>query len=153
MEHGLFRMSSRVVGYSCSFSSVYPPKAVPVSKLTQEFVSQVQITIQGSVLIFLVQTPLSSIYWNDESDIKLLSLWQTPSADIQTGQAGITTKGRFFSLNIESKPTLTFHVTVKASLLAKCSCFPASSPCAVLVPVLSHFSQFTGRMWCSSFIV
>lgn len=74
MEHGLFRMSSRVVGYSCSFSSVYPPKAVPVSELTQEFVSQVQITIQGSVLIFLVQTPLSSIYWNDESDIKLLSL-------------------------------------------------------------------------------
>lgn len=74
MEHGLFRMSSRVAGHSCSFSSVYPPKAVPVSELTQEFVSQVQITIQGSVLIFLVQTPLSSIYWNDESDIKLLSL-------------------------------------------------------------------------------
>lgn len=26
MEHGLFRMFSRVVGYSCSFSSVYPLK-------------------------------------------------------------------------------------------------------------------------------
>lgn len=91
-EHSLFRM---LVGYS--LSSVDPPKALPVSTShTCEFVSHMQITAWGSVLSFLVQTPLSSSHWNNDSGIKLLSLWQTPLANTQTGQAGITMKGRIF---------------------------------------------------------